>query len=274
MIKPIDITNLQTESTFDGYKIVEDSLIDTTKELPKPPIAISCGYDFNNEFIPIVTYGNFACLVGASKSYKSFLKTAFEALYIGGKSQSFFSDIKGHDIKDKWIISIDTEQAKYHVQKTSKRVNSMVGIIPDNYKSFAIRPYTPEERVRFIEWIFNESEYKGKIGLMTIDGCADLVNNVNDLEKCNEITNKLMKWTSDNNCAILTVIHKNFDSNKPTGHLGSSVLKKAESVLFIDKIDNVATVKPTYTRNIPFDEFNFTINDRGLPISEKDNQIF
>ena len=258
------------QKEFDGNAIYKNALIDLSKEIAQPPIAISCGFDYSSNHIPIVTYGNFACLVGASKSYKSFLKSALIACYIGGQSQNYFEDITGHDNRDKYVIDIDTEQGDYHVQKASKRVERMVGSKLSNYKSFAVRPYSPEERVQFIDWLFNESEYKGKIGLLSIDGAADLVNNVNDLEKCNEVTGKFMKWTSDNNCALLTVIHKNFDSNKPTGHLGSAILKKSESVLFIDKQDNVATVKPKYTRNIPFNEFSFIINEEGLPINQND----
>ena len=74
-----------------------------------------------------------------------------------------------------------------------------------------------------------------------------------------------MKISADHNAALLTVLHRNFESDKPTGHLGSAVLKKAESTIFVDKDNDVVTVKPKYTRNIPFDGFTFGLNDQQLP---------
>jgi len=79
------------------------------------------------------------------------------------------------------------------------------------------------------------------------------------------ITQKLMKLSADSNSAILTILHRNFESDKPTGHLGSSVLKKAESTIFIDKDNDIVTVTPKYTRNIPFDGFTFTLDENHLP---------
>lgn len=269
----LNIDNVKQGESFNGDAVHSECLIDYNKLIEKPPIAISCGSGYDGD-IPLVTYGNFACLVGASKSYKSFFKSALISCYIGGTAQSYFENIKGHDTKGKYIIDIDTEQGEYHVQKASKRVISMIGNQYKGYISFALRPKTPEERVKFIDWIFNESQYKDKIGLMSIDGAADLVNNVNDLDKANEITQKFMKWSADNNCAIITVIHKNYESNKPTGHLGSAILKKAETVCFIQKEDNIAEVKAKYTRNMPFEDFKFRINENGLPQSLENDNIF
>jgi hypothetical protein len=44
---------------------------------------------------------------------------------------------------------------------------------------------------------------------------------------------------------------KNFGTSKPVGHVGSSVLKKAETV-FIEKEDNVSIVKCEYLRIYAF----------------------
>jgi hypothetical protein len=218
------------EEVFNPEEIYNESLIDANEELLKPPVAISIGYKWE-ENVPLVTYGNFCAIVGASKSMKSFLKSALLACYVGGQAQNYFVDIKGHKTEGKYVIDIDTEQGKYHVQKAVKRVNTMIGGDYKGYKGFALRPNTAKERVAFIEWILAESEYSGKVGLLSIDGVADLVEDVNDLKASNEITQKLMTWSNDYNIAIITVIHKNFGSEKATGHLGSSVLKKAECSL-------------------------------------------
>ena len=38
-----------------------------------------------------------------------------------------------------------------------------------------------------------------------------------------------MAWSTVYDCHIVTVIHSNFGSDKPTGHLGSFLEKKAET---------------------------------------------
>jgi hypothetical protein len=58
----------------------------------------------------------------------------------------------------------------------------MVEDIYHNYKTFALRAYEPKERLQFIV-IINESEFKGKIGLLSIDGFVDLVTDFNSLNK-------------------------------------------------------------------------------------------
>lgn len=256
--------NEETEDVFNPEDVFNDCLIDANEELDKPPIAISIGYKYE-ENVPLVTYGNFCAVVGASKSMKSFFKSALLACYIGGQAQNYFIDIKGHNTKGKYVIDIDTEQGKYHVQKAVKRVHTMIGGDYKGYQGFALRPKTAKERVKFIEWILKESEYSGKIGLLSIDGVADLIDDVNDLKASNEITQKLMAWSNDYNIAIITVIHKNFGTEKATGHLGSSVLKKAETVVFVNKEDEIVTVTSKYSRNIPFDDFTFTVNENGIP---------
>lgn len=267
----LDINDFKKEEeTFNGVALHKKLYINPKDKLEHPPIALSCGDSFG-EATPIVTYGNFACIVGASKSMKSFFKSALLACYIGGSAQTKFDDIVGHETTGKFIIDIDTEQSEYHAQKASNRVLNMVGSDNGFYKMFALRSITPKERVQFIEWLFNESPYKNKIGLCSIDGVADLIENVNDLDKSNEITQKLMQLSADNKTAILTILHRNFDSDKPTGHLGSAILKKAESVIFVNKDHDLVTVAPKYTRNIAFQGFTFSVDNNGLPYKVKSN---
>ena len=254
----------EEEIVFDPAAAFAECLINPDEELIRPPIAISVGYKYQ-ELVPLVTYGNFCCIVGASKSMKSFLKSAFLACAIGGEAQNYFPDVQGHDIQGKYVIDIDTEQGKYHVQRVVKRVNTMVGKNYGGYKGLALRPKTPKERVAFIEWILTESDFAGKIAVLSIDGVADLIEDVNDLKSSNEITQKLMTWSNDYNIAIITILHKNFDSAKPTGHLGSAVLKKAETTVFVTKEDDIVTVNAKYSRNIPFDDFKFSVDEKGIP---------
>ena len=149
-MKKLNIKNIITEDTtnFNPKDAINNLYVDPLKKIIQQPIALSAGYKFN-EFVPLVTYGNFACIVGASKSMKSFFKSALLACYIGGQSQNYFSEIKGHDSEDKFILDLDTEQSEYHCQKASQRVLKMVGINYEKYKMFALRSLEPKERVIF-----------------------------------------------------------------------------------------------------------------------------
>lgn len=255
--------------TIDFNKILQDSYIDPSEEMKPQPVAISIGtseYKGTNYPIPFGSYGDFSCIVGASKSRKTFFKSMIEASYLGGNANKFCPSLKGHDTNEKYVISFDTEQSKFHTQRVQRRVMEMVeSDIYHNYKTFALRAYEPKERLQFIDYIINESEYKNKIGLLSIDGFVDLVTDFNSLEQSSGLTEKLLQWTARGDMHITGILHKNFGTSKPVGHVGSSVLKKAETVVFIEKEDNVSIAKCEYSRNMPFNDIYFDVNSDWLP---------
>jgi hypothetical protein len=272
--QPLDFNKIKqnldgVSEVLNFHEMQRTSFVDVNATIERQPIALSFGsYEYKDVYypIPMGSYGDFSCIVGASKSMKTFLKSAMVACYIGGQAQSYFPDMKGHDTEGKYILDFDTEQSLFHTQKVSKRVCEMVGANSEMYKPFMLRDKEAKIRLQFIEWMIMESEYKNKIGLVSIDGSADLLDNVNDLDVSNQVVQKLMTWSKQANCHIITIIHRNHGSMKPTGHLGSSLLKKAESVIFVDKDGNDVKVTPEYTRNFPFEEFSFTLNKNFLPI--------
>jgi len=81
-------------SEIDFKKIHSDTFVDVSEVLQRPPIALSFGKNHKDYDIPLVTYGNFMCIVGASKSMKTFLKSALLSSYISGPKNSFFNDIE------------------------------------------------------------------------------------------------------------------------------------------------------------------------------------
>jgi len=141
----------------------------------------------------------------------------------------------------------------------------MVGLNDERYKTYSLRQYEPKIRFDFIDYMLYESEFKNDIGLVSIDGFVDLVTDFNSLEQSTQLTEKLLQWTSKVNCHITGILHKNFGTSKPVGHVGSSVLKKAETVMFIEKENELTKVTCEYSRNIPFDEFYFEVNENWLP---------
>jgi hypothetical protein len=257
-----------------GFSMVEmfkKAYVDLTKPLPPPPLAISIGtYEFRQQRVPIRfgTYGNFSSIVGDSKSKKTFLKSMVMAGYIGGNSSNHAPDLVTHRKGDQWVLDFDTEQGKYDSQWAFKRVEEMVGYQYANYKAFTLRQFPHRERVEFIEWVLMESEYRGNIGLVSIDGFADLISETNDQERSNDLIQKLMYWTDVTQCHLTGIIHTVSGGSKATGHLGSSIQKKSETVALLEVDENdptITNVRFTYNRGFPLDKFSFTVGKDGLP---------
>lgn len=270
----LKITGTPEIVTVNFAKILQDSYIDPSEEIKNQPVAISIGtseYKGTNYPIPFGSYGDFSCIVGASKSRKTFFKSMIEAGYIGGQSTMLNPNIKGHNSKDRLVISLDTEQSKYHTQRVQRRVLDLIGGSYDLYKTFSLRSYNPKERFDFIDWLVYESDYKNDIGLMSIDGYVDLVTDFNSLEQATGLTEKLLAWTAQPNkkdyqqMHITGILHKNFGTSKPVGHVGSSVLKKAETVVFIEIEEELSTARCEYSRNMPFNPITYGINTDWLP---------
>jgi hypothetical protein len=126
----------------------------------------------------------------------------------------------------------------------------------------------PADRIDFIDYVLENILDSKNIGLIIIDGIADLVSDVNNLEQCSIAVQKLMSWTDLYKCHIVTVIHSNHGSDKPTGHLGSFLEKKAELQIKLEA-NHVnkgwVSVECKRSRNRGFEPFSFLINENGLP---------
>lgn len=252
---------------IDFSKIESESYIDASLDIKPQPIAISLGEkEYKGIYYPtpIGSYGDFSCIVGASKSKKTFFKSMLVAGYLGGNS-NLYSSIKGHNNYDKLVLEFDTEQSHFHTQRVTRRVIEMVGVNDERYKTYSLRQYEPKLRFEFIEYMLLESEFRNDIGLVSIDGFVDLVTDFNSLEQSTNLTEKLLQWTSKTKCHITGILHKNFGTSKPVGHVGSSILKKAETVIFIEREEELTKVTCEYSRNIAFDEFYFEVDKNHLP---------
>ena len=262
--------NLQSVSEIDFDKLEKSCFVDLSEEMPHPEILLSIGqheYKGNYYPTPIMTAGEFSAIIATSKSKKTFLKSAFLGSYIGGQSSILFPNIKSHRDNEYTILDFDTEQGKYYTQRTFRRVIEMVGANYQNYKGYATRHLSSNERLLLIDHCLNnQHKYNHPVKLVSIDGIADLVENTNDIVMSKEASDYIMKWTYEYNIHITTIIHKSAVTNKPLGHLGTYVLKKAETVIDLEiQEDNSIKVSNPYSRGYRFDEFTFDINKDALP---------
>jgi hypothetical protein len=252
----------------------EECFINPLEKLEYPEPAISFGtkeYETKDGTVsyptPIGTYGNFSFIQAPPKSKKTFFVSLLSAAYLSGNLASFCGEIKANR-KDKNLIHFDTEQGNFHAANVFRRPIDMTGIKTDKYHTLALRQLSFKERIDFIEYYLYDKLEAKNIGLVIIDGIADLCSDVNNIEESNNVVQKLMKWTKELNCHIITVIHSNFGSDKPTGHLGSFLEKKTETQIQLELNTvnkGLVTVSCKRSRNAGFENFSFKVNGFGLP---------
>lgn len=265
------INDINEEERMYSQYLLEQCYIDPQKKLKKPPVAISMGeYSLKTKDgietvpIPLGTYGNFSLICAEPKRKKTFLVTLLSASYLGGQTD-FTGEMKGHS-EGKCLLHFDTEQSDYHAQRVFRRPYNMCDKINDCYLTYGLRQLNHNERLLAIE--AGIEKYSDNLGVVVIDGLADLCSDVNNIEESNKIVQKVMTWSKEYNCHIITVVHTTFGSSKPTGHLGSAMEKKCETAFFLDKAKNspeVINVTCRASRGYAFKPFSFYVNDYGFP---------
>ena len=269
-------TNEEREADRMAMQLLEEEAnVDISEVIKYPPVSLSCGSYIDKDVqgneieypIPIGTDGNFSFVQAFPKVGKSFFISLLVSAYQSGGNK-YSGTIKGHR-RGRKIINFDTEQGKFHCQKVFRRQVIMNELqTDDNYHTYALRAMTPNERVDFIEYILFDKFNEDKIGLIIVDGVADLLNDVNSMTETNYVVQKIMTWTAKKQCHLLTIIHQNFGSDKPTGNLGSALEKKAETQIKLEKNEinkGWISVECKRSRNRSFDPFSFSVNDNILP---------
>ncbi len=240
---------------------VEPYIVDMSKQLPEvlPLVSIngSC----------ICSVGNISAVCGEAKSRKTFLTSGLVASAMAipyNKLNNFQIVDKNHNLDVLWV---DTEQGEMHVRKVVDRISEMTGaklgglISEPRLTTLALRELAPHERKQRMYDAMRLMHYD----LVVIDGIADLQRNTNDLEESDALVTELMALSTLAETHILCVLHTNPGSDKARGHLGSSLQRKAETVLFVHRVGETSVVEPQFCRNEPFERFAFCINEEGIP---------
>ena len=243
--------------------ILEKLRINPLTEINEPPTYCS----INNR--PSLTAGNFSLINGKKKAGKTFLLGGIMASTINNSVQ--LDSIKGCLPAEKnAVLYFDTEQSQYHASRSIKRICTLTGNPnPSNLFSYGLRPLSPEERLKVIEAVISMTP---NVGFVAIDGIRDLLTKgINDEQEATELTTKFLKWSYDRNIHIVLLLHQNKNDLNARGHIGSEVVNKAETIISVTKNEksNIFKVVCEDSRDIPFDDFGFTINAEGLPVAIK-----
>lgn len=249
--------------------LLDKAFIDLSIKPPKPPIILEISDNKGNgyEWQRLFTLGNFSAVTGKAKSKKTFSTTMPMAALI--QNGIIYNKFRATLPPSKnMIIKFDTEQGRYDAYIASKRIEKLIGVDGwVNFKTFGLREYNPKERLKIIEYAI--TKYSNSIAFILIDGIADLVNSINDENEALEVGTFLMKWTEIYNIHISTIIHQNKGDGYATGHIGSYILKKAETIISVERDERDkrrSIVKCEMIRGVDsFDDFGFMINDKGLP---------
>ncbi|MEE1167652.1 MAG: AAA family ATPase, partial [Alistipes sp.] len=240
---------------------VEPYIVDMSKQMPdiEPLISINgcC----------VCSRGNISAICGEAKSRKTFLTSALvaSAMAIPAPILDNFEIVdKNMDIEVLWI---DTEQGEQHVRRVVERISAMTGakaggaISEPRLTTLALRELDPKERKQMMYDALRLKDYD----IIVIDGIADLQRNTNDLEESDALIGELMALSTHTRSHIVCVLHTNPGSDKARGHLGSSLQRKAESVIFVHRVGDSSVVEPQFCRNEPFERFAFAISEEGIP---------
>jgi hypothetical protein len=276
-MKEIDVDNIEEtlKVVGDMKEVFNDCLVDLKKELPPIDTIVHVGKDYKGRKVSAITRFECSCIYAPSKAKKSFAKSLIEAAYIGGNTNKYTKHFVGTNRKDRYLISIDTEQGAYYAQRSFRRVGKMVGKDYDNYIPLQLRKKSVKDRLDLIRWLVYDSPYSGNIDLITIDGLADLVTNTNDIEASTSLAEEMMKWTAEG-LHVCFILHKNSGSQKARGHIGTVSTIKAETLISIDNITddsgnvtekNTVKISCSHSRGIYFEDFYLTVNEEGLPFT-------
>ena len=263
----------QTEHNMLMEFIQHDCKVDINEKIDYPPVALSYGEkllksESGDKLVPIAlgTYGNLSVVTAPPKTMKTFFISLLASVYLSG-SNIYGGNLKGHK-GNGHLLHIDTEQGLWHCQKVFKRPLTMDSSInTNNYHTFGLRSIDHKMRIDFIDYYLENKI--DKPSLIIIDGIADLCSDANSIIESNALVQRLMEWSAKYKCHIINVIHQNYGSQKfGTGHLGSFLEKKAETVIALEANTvnkDWVTVKCGRSRGYSFDTFSFEVNDVGLP---------
>ena len=248
--------------TLDNFRrIWESILIRATDKYVTPPEVIRVGSS------TIGTLGNFSASTGKGKSKKTFNVCAIVASAISGRKVLNYESNFPADKKR--ILYFDTEQSSFHCHKVLERINCLAGLPAeqdcDLIEFVMLREYGPLERRQIIELALAE---RPGVGLVIIDGLRDLLYDINSSNESAEVIGLLMKWSSQYNLHIHTVLHLNKGDDNVRGHIGTELNHKAETVLQISKNEmdgSMSEVHASLIRDRDFPPFAFRINPQGLP---------
>ena len=250
---PKDMASKIEHSTL--FNSIKPYLVSVSESIPEPiPVISRYGSIIASE-------GNISAIVGAAKSKKTFLCSALVGAMLRNDAKRPF----GVEPSRSLVLWVDTEQSKLHSQRVIQRILRIAGLDPHSdsewLQSLTLREIEPNERFDVLRNAI--ACYHPR--LVVVDGISDLMYNSNSIEESDAVVGEFMALSTNYNCHIMSVLHTNPNSDKARGHIGSTLQRKVETMIYVRKVGDCSVVEPQFCRNEEFTPFAFAIDDDGLP---------
>jgi len=241
-------------STTDEEKRIEQFRITCDKQLPE------MDFLFRIFGKPCFPRGELVAVTGKAKSGKTLFTSMLMACC--AKEQVLQVQRAPIDAEDTWqrvplrCLWYDTEQSEQSTQDILKNRVLRLAAPTDstsvppcsNFDVFNVRCLHYEERLR----LFETAVYKYHPDLVLLDGVRDLLADINDGVKAQEIVERLMKLAQESGCCLVCVLHQNkgAEDRNLRGWIGTELMNKAFEVYSCEKAkpENIFVVEQTHTR--------------------------
>jgi hypothetical protein len=192
--------------------------------------------------IGILTFQNVSCIIAAPGVGKSSICESVCSAVIGTEGIDTLGLSVSSEITK--VLYLDNERTSEDVwnsfDRAHRRSQTQGKTIKDKVIDIVgLRMVAGlKERKQTIEALISEGSYD----LVIIDGAGDLVNDTNSLVEAIECRVWFRELTSKYKVSILTTLHPNKGTVTPRGHIGSEIMREAETVLGVLKEGEIRTI--------------------------------
>ena len=251
------------QPTTDFNKLLEEVRVTSSKKIDPIEYLLR----FNGK--PCFPRGELDLVSGKAKSGKTTLLSMIMACCACGEVlelQRPFDDVDGEwacsPIRVLWY---DTEQSEQSTQEILRdRILKFAPGREELFDVFNVRCKKCEERKE----LFEKAVQKYSPDLVVLDGVRDLIADINDGPKAQELVESLMALAQDKRCCIVCVLHQNKsgEDRNPRGWIGTELLNKAFEVYSCEKTkpENIFIVEQTLTRKYDWGKLmSFRMNEES-----------
>lgn len=247
LFSPIKHTSLREKQSINDSRGIHDEVFSFSWEA-KPPRTEAVILLNKNR---IGSRGNLSLLIAQPGTGKSAICEAIIANVLNKDCDTFGLQTKLDE--GKVLLYVDTERSREDFWNSCARSLRRAKVTTSN----------PPPHIRLQLWSLLESVeqrvemlvkhlYEEPIGILLLDGLGDFVRSVNDEAECNTFLSRILAIAKQREITIFTTIHDNpqMGNEKARGHLGSEAMRRAESVLKVQR-DKDSTTR-TLTTDFAF----------------------
>lgn len=268
----IDTNRIGVPAGESPLRINPDELyITPTLELPEEQFL------FEIDGVPCFPLGEVVTITGKAKQGKTFATSLAMAAAMGKEA---VLGVRRRNPEPLRVLYIDTEQSRRSTQIVQRRVLTMIGQSYEDYRqeSFPtvnLRCLEWSERLSYVRYYIEQNQPQ----LVVLDGCRDLVDDINDNRLSSQVVSDLMQLASGlHPCCMVTVLHQNkaAEDNTLRGHLGTEITNKSFEVYVAQRSSSgIFSLRQECSREAMLRrEILFQIDENGLPAdcAEEDGQ--